>query len=46
MEKEKITYLYVMCQCFFYVLYQSVNIYDNSMHRNASELFLLDGRRA
>lgn len=31
---------------FFYVLYQSVNIYDNSTQRNASKLFLLDGERA
>lgn len=31
---------------FFYVLYKSVNIYGNSMHRNASKLFLLDGKKA
>lgn len=31
---------------FFYVLYQSVNIYDNSTQRNASKLFLSDGERA
>lgn len=31
---------------FFYVLYQSVNIYDNSTPRNASKLFLSDGERA
>lgn len=47
MGKKETTYRYVMCQCFFfYVLYQSVNIYDNSMQRNASKLFLLDGERA
>lgn len=45
-EKKKITYHYVTCQCFFYVLYRSVNTYDNSIHRNASKLFLLDSRRA
>lgn len=47
MGRKRTTYHYVMCQCFFfYVLYQSVNMYDNSMHRNASKLFLLVGKRA
>lgn len=31
---------------FFYVLYQSVNIYDNSTPRKASKLFLSGGERA
>lgn len=45
-ERDNLSLRNVPMFFFFYVLYQSVNIYDNSMQRNASKLFLLDGERA
>lgn len=45
-EKDNLLLRNVPMGFFFYVLYQNVNIYDNSMQRNASKLFLLDGERA